>query len=42
MNPSDVVILKGKLAELRKAARSLHAAGVASEIIRPDSCNVNS
>ena len=42
MNPTDVVILKGKLAELRKAAHSLKTAGVPSEIIRPDTCEVNS
>ena len=41
MNQNSVVILKGKLGDLRRAASTLQSAGVQSEIIRPESCKAN-
>lgn len=41
MNQNSVVILKGKLGDLRNAAAALKSVGVQSEIIRPESCKAN-
>lgn len=42
MKQSNVVILKGKLTDLKRVARTLTSAGIPSEIIRPPVCNINS
>ncbi len=37
-----VILLKGSLADLKRARESLESGGVGAEILRPPGCNTNS